>query len=135
MNQSPQPNTRAKTANRIAMLTWLFSLASWPIPLLMLSLSAKAALLGVSSSTDGGGMDMLVMILFHFCALLAVPGWLVAICFRKARISFPVHLLQVLVYVAGWKLTIPALKLLDSQGYPTKYLSQQSSGQRLRSSG
>jgi hypothetical protein len=66
---------------------------------------------------------MLLMILFQMCAGLAVPAWLLAICFRGVRISFPVHMLQVLVYVAGWALTIPALKLLRSQGYPTKYLS------------
>lgn len=67
-------------------------------------------------------LEMLMEFSYAFAMLFAPLAWLVLVSIRKCRLSREEHVLQVVVFVVCWVLTLPLIAILESQNTPGWFL-------------
>lgn len=67
-------------------------------------------------------VEMLMEFSYAFAMLLAPLAWLVLVSIRKFRLSREELVLQVVVFVVSWVLTLPLIAILESQNTPGWFL-------------
>jgi hypothetical protein len=100
-----------KSQRKIRSLTWALVLSPLVVLFVFVTLAAHVRLgLGhwpmpmlESYATTAYSRHVQVFVWFaRFAVYGAIPLWIVALCFRRFRISLKTHLIQAVVYVAGW---------------------------------
>ena len=67
-------------------------------------------------------LEAVMMLSFVFAMFAAPLAWIAFVMSRDFRLSTETHVLQVLVFVICWILTVPLLALLESQHLPGWFL-------------
>lgn len=100
---------------------WLCSTSSWLVVLVMFSLG--------TCLSSGWRVDSVtrthevLLLAFGLIATFIGPlAWCILIAIPRCRISVGAHIFQVVFFLAGWLLTIPAAGFMERQGLPGWFL-------------
>ncbi len=103
-------------------LTWPCSISSWLVVLVMFSLG--------TCLSNGWRADVVVQIheilllaLGFIATFMAPLVWCILVAIPGCRIALGAHVLQVIIFLAGWLLTIPAAGFMERQGLPGWFLT------------
>lgn len=67
-------------------------------------------------------LEAVMMLSFAFAMFVAPLAWTAFVMSREFRLAIETHVLQVLVFIICWILTIPAVALLESHHLPGWFL-------------
>lgn len=111
MPPDTKENRDALTERKRTLLTWSCGASPWVLFLLVVMLAVHVRLglghwprpMWETYETTAFNLHLLAVWSLAWLSLFAAPpSWLVLLCFRRFRLSVPVHLMQAVAFGCGW---------------------------------